>query len=1155
MALGRSFPSFQIGNASRFLYAPSWLGVAAICLLAVLAFPPRAAAQVSAAISGVVADASGAAVSAATVTAKDVETSAIRDTKTDAAGRYELLELAVGGYEVTVAKDGFQTIVRGGIHLVVGQEASVDFTLQVGEVRQQVTVTEEVSPVNPTTTDISGLVGEQQVKDLPLNGRSYDLLTLLNPGVVNFTWEKTGGIGISNSTTANMFAVSGNRPQQNLFLLNGVEFTGAAENNMTPGGASGQLLGIDAVREFNILRDDYGAEYGKRPGGQVSIVTQSGTNQWHGSVFEFLRNNALDARNFFDAGASAPPFQRNQFGASTGGPVQKDKTFVFANYEGFRENLHETSVAFVPDAESRMTVTNNTNSLPSATDAVLMSLLNLWPVAPAGAPDFAVTPVGCTVGTSGCNGVAQVLSSPLQTIREDFGTVRLDHIFSTRDSGDAVYTVDDSYANTATPLDPFSTDLVSLREQVLSLQETHVFSPTLLNTVRVGFSRAGYFFTGEPTPSTPAASVPGFLAGLPVGAVVVGGSQASNPQAQLGLAGSNNGSNLHIARNLYTFADDVALTRGRHQFRVGVWFQPFQSNEEIALSQYGQLTFTGLPNFLAGMATFLYDPTPTPLSWRSLFGAWYAEDVIRVRSNLTVSLGFRDEFSTGWNETHGRAANYTFGSAGLVCASQPASNVCLPQVGNSLFTVNRAEFLPQPRIGVAWSPFGKKTVVHAGFGMYNDLQDALGYRADQNAPFNPTYTIGTAAAPVALASFGFPIAPSAPPPTSPKALLLPGGVQPNLSTPTVISYSLRIEQELSPDTSLSVGYVGNHGYHEIIGADANAPVPDICGTASNGTCPATFPMTLNPGVLDPVTHMPVPVYGALAGQPVPAGTYFNPTSIKPNANLATTWTWFSEGVSSYNALQVDVNHRFSRGLSFRGVYTWSKTLDDGDSLNATAAQNAVALLSNPYNPRADWGLATFDVRNVAAMNVSYALPLGHGRRFWGGLNGVANGVAGGWTLNSIISVQSGFPFTPQLSYNPSNNGDSRNPVRPFLNPAFTGPVVTGNPNQWFNPSAFIAPTSNSGFYGTLGRDTYTGPGLATWDFSAFKDTRVSERVSVQFRAEIFNLLNRPNFNTPNLIVAVLQANSTLPEPSPTAGQVTSTSTSSRQVQFGIKLLW
>ncbi len=721
--------------------------------------------------------------------------------------------------------------------------------------------------------------------------------------------------------------------------------------------------------------------------------------------------------------------------------------------------------------------------------------------------------------------------------------MRLDHTFSSKDSGSVIYTVDDSYNLTATPLDPYSTDLTTLREQVFSLHETHVFTPSLLNEARIGFSRAGYFFTGEPTPGTPAAGVPGFIAGLPVGAVVVGGSQASNPQAQLGLAGSNNGSNLHLARNLYTIADDLSYVIGRHQLRFGVWLQPFQSNENLALSQYGQVTFTGLPAFLSGTASFLYAPQPTPLSWRSFFGAGYAEDSIQVRHNLTVTLGLRVEASTGWSETHGRAANYTLNAGVFSCASMPLPNVCLPQAGNDVFTTNRTEFLPQPRIAIAWSPI-RKTAIRAGLSMLNDLQDALGYRLDQNAPFDPTYTIAATSL-TSIFPGGNPIQPSAPPPTSPKALVVPGGVQQDLYAPTVLEYSLTIQQELSPNTSLSVGYVGNHGYHEILGADGNAPVPVVCPASP---CPAVFPSTAN--------------YGVLAGQPVPAGTLFNPTATKPNANLANTWTWYSEGVSNYNALQVDVDRRFNSGLEFRGVYTWSKTLDDGDSLNATAAQNAVALLSDPYNPKVDYGLATFDVRNSAAINASYLLPFGHGKRFGSGLTGVANGFVSGWTLNSIIGVQSGFPFTPQLSFNPSGNGDTRNPVRPFLNPAFTGNVVLGNPNNWFNagqisgtPSPFIYPSNGSGFYGNLGRDTYEGPGLATWDFSAFKDTRVSERFNVQFRAEIFNLLNRANFNTPNLIVAILQAGSTLPQVSPTAGSVTGTSTSSRQVQFGLKLLW
>ena len=870
------------------------------------------------------------------------------------------------------------------------------------------------------------------------------------------------------------------------------------------------LLGVDAVREFNVQRDSYSAEFGKHPGAQVLIVTRSGSNQLHGTAFEFLRNNALDAPNFFDQG-SAPPFERNQFGASLGGPIRSDKTFLLGNYEGFRQNLHQTSVAFVPSAASRAA------AVPS-----VQPLLNLWPTPAPGAQDF--------------NGISSVFSSPLQTVREDFGTSRLDHIFSEKDSLAGIYTVDDSDDFTATPLDPFSADIVTLREQVISAEETHICSPSLLNTARVGFSRAGYFFTGEPTPGTPAASVSGFLLGKPVGAVVVGGSAASNPVAAIGLAGSNNGSNLLIHRNLYTFEDRVTMTRGRHQLSFGAWFQRFQSNETIALSQFGQATFSSLTNFLNGNITsFLFDPSPTEMNWRSLFGAWYAEDAFRVSPKLTLSLGFRGEFSTGWNEAHGRAANYTF-TNGVINTQ--------PNVGHSLFTTNNAKFLPQPRVGLAWSPLGPKTVLRAGFGTYHDLQDALGYRADQNAPFNPVYSL-----PLPVSSL--PIDPTAPPPAASK--LVPGGVQPDMKTPTLISWSLRVEREISPNTAFTVGYVGSHGYHELIGEDANEPTPVICPASP---CPAVFP------TYDPVNNPtgPGPTIGfhvgtPLAGAPVPAGTfYIPPQTPRPNAGIANTWTWFSRGDSSYHALQTELRKRFSRGLALRGVYTFAKTLDDGDSLNQTTAGNAPGLVSNPFDLAADKGLATFHVKHAAVVDALYALPLGRGEPFASDLGRWGNRVVGGWSVGSILTAQSGFPFTPQLSYNPSNNGDTRNPVRPFLNPNFSGPVVLGNPSQWFNPAAFIAPPSASGFYGNVGRDTYIGPGLATWDFSVLKDIALRERLGLQFRAEIFNLLDRANFNTPNLIVFT-PPTAASNKPSGTAGAITGTSTTSRQVQFGLKLHW
>jgi Carboxypeptidase regulatory-like domain/TonB-dependent Receptor Plug Domain len=1065
------------------------------CFVLLFAVAP-VGAQTSAVLSGTVTDASGGAIQAGAVTVTNIDTGAVRNTVTDAAGRYQVASLPVGDYQVRASKSGFSDELRTGIQLAVGQAATVDLTMQVGQTSQTVTVSGDAPLVENTTADISGLVSGQQIRDLPLNGRSFDQLMTLNPGVVNFTWEKTGGVGVSNSTNGNNFSVSGNRPQQNLYLLNGVEFTGAAENNMQPGGVSQELIGVETVAEFSLLRDSYGAEYGKHPGAQVVIVTRSGGNELHGSVYEFLRNNDVDARNFFN-GPSVPGFQRNQFGVALGAPIKKDRTFIFSNFEGFQQHLHQAGVDLVPDnnARSGYLPCSLISPAPSPCPASAVAfvgvspLINAWPAPTPGAPDF--------------GGIAEAFNNPLQTIRDDFGTVRLDHIFSNKDWLSGIYTVDDSNSFTPTSTNAYMTDAESLREQVASLHQNHVFSPTVVNSAIFGYSRGGYFFTGEPTPGTPAASLPGFLSGDPLGALNVGGSSASNPAAAIGLAGANNGSNLHVDRNIFTYEDHLSVKKGIHQIDAGVWFQRLQSNELLALSQYGQDTFTSLQTFLQGTGTLVYDPTPTPLGWRMTMGAFYAQDTMRLSPKLTLMIGYREEFDNGWNEAHGRAANYGY-TNGVINAT--------PSVGSSVFTANNAKFLPQPRLGIAWSPISgpPKTVLRAGFGMYNDLQDALGYRADQNAPFNPTYSLANA-----LVS-QFPLSQSAPVPAAAK--LVPGGVQPNLNTPTLISWSFRIEQEITANTALTLGYVGSHGYHELVGVDGNEPFPVICPASP---CPAVYP-----------SSFPAP----LAGAPIPAGTYYNPTSNKPQANLGPTWTYFSENTASYNALQIDLNHRFDHGFTVRGVYTWSKTLDDGDSPNATTSGNEPALLSNPFNPRADWGLANFDVRNAAVMSILYQLPN------W------RNRLASGWSVGSIVTLQSGFPFTPQLSYNPSNSGDTKNPVRPFVNPGFTGNPIIGSPNEWFNPAAFLAPPNNSGFWGNLGRDTLIGPGLATWDFSLHKDTRIGERENLQFRAEFFNLLNRANFNTPNPVVFT-------PALSPTAGVITSTSTTSRQIQFGLKLLW
>ena len=364
--------------------------------------------QGDASISGSVTDTTRSASPQATIRITNTETGAARTVITDDAGRYEAPLLPVGSYEVTAFKGGFNT-ARRNISLVLGQRASIDLTLSLAEVRQTIHVEATATAVQLTTSDVSGLVNERQVKDLPLNGRSYDQLLTLNPGVVNYTSQRAGGVGTNNSVVGNMFSASGRRPQENLYILNGVEFTSASEINNTPGGARGQLLGVEAVREFEVVTGTYGAEYGKRPGGQVNIVTASGSNQLHGSANDFLRNSALDARNFFDQ-AKTPQFQRNVFGGSLGGPIKKDKTFLFGNYEGFRQNLGLSNVTFVPDDNARNGVITPLGSgcpvaQQAACAAEVTALLTLWP--DANGPEVPTS-------TGEPSGIAKSFSNPWQ---------------------------------------------------------------------------------------------------------------------------------------------------------------------------------------------------------------------------------------------------------------------------------------------------------------------------------------------------------------------------------------------------------------------------------------------------------------------------------------------------------------------------------------------------------------------------------------------------------------------------------------------------------------------------------------------------------------------------------------------------------------------
>jgi hypothetical protein len=1026
-------------------------------------------------ISGTVREATGSTLANATVTVRQGETGATRTLVTGPDGRFYAPSIPVGDYSVSVKHDGFETEDRNGISLTVSQSLQLDFVLGVAAIQQEVVVHSTEAGVNTTTQQTAGLIDERQVKELPLNGRSYDELLTLNPATVNYTNERSGSIGTSNSSVGNMFAVSGRRPQDNLFLLNGIEYTGASLINVTPGGTSGELLGVDAVREFNVATDTYGASYGKRDGAQVSIVTTSGTNRINGTAFEFIRNSALDARNYFDAG-TIPEFQRNQFGGSLGGPIRRDKLFLFGSYEGFRQNWGLSAVTLVPDNEARL------GYLPASSggeqhvgvNPAVALLLALWPV--ANGPELG-------------GGIAEAFSHPPQHIREDFGTARFDDNLGSKDLLFAVYTVDDSSANTPSQ-NPLSLVEESLREQVVSLQEQHVVSPTLLNTARVGFSRASYYFTG-----TSPVDLPGWVVGEPIGAIVISGSTASNGASQITQAGTNVGSNNKTSRNLFTWDDHIYWAHGKQQIEAGVWFQRIQSNDLLAQDQYGQASFSTLQSFLQGtVKTFTVVPSPTELGWRSLEGAGFIEDKVKLTPRLEVRAGFRSESTDGWNETRGRASNYVLVNG--VLQTQPL-------IGSSALTTNRAKFLPSPRVGFAWDMWGNgKTAIRGGFGLYNGLLDTLDYRLDQTAPFNTAESISG----IAVSKLSF--TPGTPPPAGTK--VSPSNVQPDIQTPAVLGWSLRIEQEIAPHTSLTAGYVGSHSYHQILSEDMNEPVPQFLAN----------------------------------------GSAFYPTgALNANPNLANSTSWVSQGVGLYNALEVDLRRSFANSVQFRGNYTYAKNLDDGSAWNTSVSGNTPAYVEFPLRPKVDWGPAATDVRHSASINGSYELPLGPQKHFLNRASAPVTYAVSGWTVSAIVNVQSGFPFTPQLGYNPTGNGDTRNPVRPNWNPSFQGSLYPRTPSQYFNPQAFLPPAS--GTYGNVSRDSLTGPGLSELDFSASKNSRITERLGLEFRAEFFNILNHTNFSTPNEVVFT-SATSGI---SPTAGLVTATSTTSRQIQFGAKLLF
>jgi Carboxypeptidase regulatory-like domain len=1115
----------MVSRLRKRLHACAKFGTALVGLIASANFLVLAQNS-TATMSGAVRDTSGAVVPGVSVTVKHIESGLTRTAVTNENGDYAIQFLPVGPYEVTADRLGFKQEVRRGVHLAVGQEAVVNLTLEVGAAVEQITVTEEAPLVNATLNSTSGLITEQQVKDLPLNGRSFDQLLVLNVGVVSNASNGAPGFPA--------FSVAGHRPETNRFLINGVDWIGgnSAGVFITPHGASTQLLGVEAVREYNVLEHTYGAEYGKRAGGQVSIVTSSGTNQWHGDLFEYHRNSALDARNFFEG--QKGPFKRHQFGGTLGGPLKKDKLFVFGNYEGFRQRLAQSTRAIYPDAQSRLGLlpcylaypTNVTANCPDRAEYVPVPNLKqgMLPFANA----FWPSPNGPEILVGGLpSGTAYNYNNGVGTTYENFVLTRFDYTISDKDSFSANYTISDGERESPQP-DSYYTQFVPLRNQTLGLHETHVLSPRVVNSTTLGWVRS--YAAQVAAPNGSGGSVPASLIFLPggnPGQITIGGGASIVAAASVAQAPGNNP--LRNIREYYSMADDLRFTKGKHSFSTGVWVQRIhQNNFGVGGSSAGAVSYSTMLTFLQDIPSqFNVVRNPVPVGYRSTEGAWYFQDEMKLRSNLTLRLGLRHEMTDGWNEVADRCSNYVFDKNFVISTE--------PRIGHPCLTENHAKLLLQPRVGLAWDPTGTGTwAVRAGFGIHNDLQDNLGNRTYNNPPFTAREQLSGPLLSLIPLQKKAPLPPTCGPSVlQPCSIYSPGGIDPVLFTPTSQQWSLTVERRITKDLMVSVGYVGSQSYHTPLSVNANAAQPLVCqdpqGCISGGTGTNGNPVPVSQRVL------------------VPLGTVYHAPATRPNPYVGNGGQWFDQGTSSYHSLIVSLVKRISRGLAYKVNYTYGKVIDLNSAITTQAAGNEPGNLFSPFYRGLNRGVASFSLAHQFNTNFSYQLPFGSGQRFGSSAGGVIDRIIGGWQWNGSVRVEGGFPFTPLTGSNTSGTGDNSNSDVPNWNPNFKGPVILGRPDQWFDPRAFVLPAQ--GTFGNVARGSLRGPGLFNFDTSLFKKVRITEGLNLQFRAEAFNVLNHANFGYPNEVV--FQGN----DYSSSAGVITNTATTSRQIQFALKLLF
>ncbi len=1091
----------------RFLIA--WC--AAACLATCLVTP--ATAQTGpAAISGVVTDPTGAVVPQATVRVLNVKTGIERIVETNEAGLYLVEALPPGEYQVIVRVAGFKRSVRSGVVLEVDRTTVQDVSLEIGNVQEAVEVEATSAQfLKPASSELSEVITQKMTQELPLNGRNFQSLIALNAGVA------TGSPGTLHSSEGFAFNVNGLRESSNACLIEGVD------NNYFTNQTPNTMLQVDAIAEFNILTNNFSAEYGRAAGGVINLVMRSGTNEFHGSIFEFLRNDILDATDFFTnkAGKEKNPFRFNQFGGTFAGPIVKKRTFFFSAYQGTRARSQNTSVVSVPPLAWRSgdfsgllaegvqiydptTVLGYTGPFPirapfedniiplAQQDPAARALLQLFP-APNLPGDF--------------NNYA---ATTRHEFNQDALDIKIDHSFTAKDLVTARYNLSDvdlykgavfgetgggygwgfvapgrNFGSYAGPADE--------RSQNFAASYSRILSPTTLNELRFNWARRNVDF-----------SVHGFgenlndLIGIP-------GLNLDENSSGLAWAcfagydclGGHPVFPIHQPTTTLQLIDNVSLVQGRHTMKFGVDYRyrilnlfqavfprGFFFFDRFATSQIGAggnpiaSTLMGFPVLIQ---RDVLDHTVKHRSWEL---AWFFQDNFRVTPRLTVNLGLRYDFFNPFVEAHDRQANFDPETVTMALAGRDDNSRSLVKADKN----NLA-----PRVGFAYSLTGdQRTILRGGYGIsYYSEANASGTldRLAFNIPYYYLQTILQIGIfdPFRSLSDGVPAA-IPPDPNSPFGTVKYRN--PDLVDSYVQYWNLDVQRELFPNLILDVAYAGTRGVHLLALRNINQPLPG------------------------PVLQFPVsPIVGDVR-------------------------TMESRANSIYHSLQVKVNKRWSDGLSFLGSWTWSKAIDN--SVGYWGPESGSTYPQDSHNfGDAERGLSAFDRRHRFVFSYVWELPIGYGKHFLSEAQGIVNRLLGGWQMTGITTFSSGTPFTPIISVNQANTafGGEQRPTRIGSGSL---PDSERSVDRWFETNAFVLPELFT--YGNSGRNILIGPGTVNFDWSLFKNIAIGEAARLQFRAELFNLFNTPHFGLPNRAVDL-----------PQGGTITSLSAPPRQIQFGLKL--